>query len=98
MIAFTIYYAYSLCRKPRILAALILSLHILVCCALGGIISPLLSNIVLNELDWWLSNQWETIPTKHKYTQKNKYSALKKSKLKEFYFVRYSTFKNATHF
>ena len=24
----------------------------------GGIISPLLSNIVLNELDWWLSNQW----------------------------------------
>lgn len=29
----------------------------------GGIISPLLSNIVLNELDWWLSGQWETIPT-----------------------------------
>ena len=23
----------------------------------GGIISPLLSNIVLNELDWWISNQ-----------------------------------------
>ena len=23
----------------------------------GGIISPLLSNIVLNELDWWLSDQ-----------------------------------------
>ncbi|MGM2698565.1 reverse transcriptase domain-containing protein, partial [Bacillus cereus group sp. Bce037] len=26
----------------------------------GGIISPLLSNIVLNELDWWISSQWET--------------------------------------
>lgn len=26
----------------------------------GGIISPLLSNIVLNELDWWVSDQWET--------------------------------------
>ena len=26
----------------------------------GGIISPLLSLIVLNELDWWISNQWET--------------------------------------
>lgn len=26
----------------------------------GGILSPLLANIVLNELDWWISNQWET--------------------------------------
>lgn len=26
----------------------------------GGIISPLLSNVVLNELDWWISSQWET--------------------------------------
>ena len=25
----------------------------------GGIISPLLSNVVLNELDWWLASQWE---------------------------------------
>jgi len=23
----------------------------------GGILSPLLSNICLNELDWWISNQ-----------------------------------------
>ena len=29
----------------------------------GGILSPLLSNIVLNELDWWISNQWETFET-----------------------------------
>ena len=27
----------------------------------GGILSPLLSNIVLNELDWWISSQYETI-------------------------------------
>lgn len=26
----------------------------------GGILSPLLSNVVLNDLDWWVSNQWET--------------------------------------
>ena len=25
----------------------------------GGILSPLLSNIVLNELDWWIASQWE---------------------------------------
>ena len=25
----------------------------------GGIISPLLANIVLNELDWWISDQWQ---------------------------------------
>lgn len=25
----------------------------------GGILSPLLSNIVLNELDWWIAKQWE---------------------------------------
>ncbi|MBQ8681423.1 MAG: hypothetical protein IJ509_00720 [Bacilli bacterium] len=23
----------------------------------GGILSPLLANVVFNELDWWLSNQ-----------------------------------------
>lgn len=26
----------------------------------GGILSPLLANVVLNELDWWISDQWET--------------------------------------
>ena len=31
----------------------------------GGILSPLLSNIVLNELDWWVSNQWETFKSNH---------------------------------
>ena len=33
----------------------------------GGILSPLLSNIVLNELDWWVSSQWENMPTHYEY-------------------------------
>ncbi len=39
----------------------------------GGILSPLLSNVVLNDLDWWISNQWE----KHEYeTQVHKPSQI----------------------
>ena len=62
----------------------------------GGIISPLLSNVVLNELDWWLSDQWESMTTKHSYAvygydQSSKFRALQTaSNLKEFYFVRYA--------
>lgn len=57
----------------------------------GGIISPLLSNIALNELDWWLSDQWETFETKHYYNKSgNKFRALKETELKEFFFVRYA--------
>ena len=57
----------------------------------GGIISPLLSNIVLNELDWWISDQWETLETKHPYTaRESKYRAIRKSNLKEVYLVRYA--------
>jgi group II intron reverse transcriptase/maturase len=57
----------------------------------GGIISPLLSNIVLNELDWWLSDQWETFNTRYKYAHNSdRYEATKKSKLKEFFFIRYA--------
>lgn len=33
----------------------------------GGILSPLLSNIVLNELDWWISDQWESFTTRKNY-------------------------------
>ena len=29
----------------------------------GGILSPILSNIVLNELDWWIASQWEIFET-----------------------------------
>lgn len=68
----------------------------------GGIISPLLSNIVLNELDWWISDQWETFQTERNYRMyrnegsniridnSHKYRALKKSNLKEMYIVRYA--------
>ena len=66
----------------------------------GGIISPLLSNIVLNELDWWIASQWEEMPTRHEYQcsihengSLNKspiYSALRKTALKECYLVRYA--------
>lgn len=66
----------------------------------GGIISPLLSNIVLNELDWWISSQWETMPTHHKYkisvdkrgvaSNGGQLWALKHSNLKECRFVRYA--------
>jgi len=57
----------------------------------GGILSPLLSNIVLNELDWWVSNQWETFESIHPYkTNGSKIQALKKSNLKECYIVRYA--------
>lgn len=66
----------------------------------GGIISPLLSNIVLNELDWWVASQWETLPTKKVYKGKelktgtvdrsSTYRALRESNLKECYIVRYA--------
>jgi len=57
----------------------------------GGIISPLLSNIVLNELDWWISSKWETFETNHKYSGKSqKYRAIKGSNLKEIWLVRYA--------
>ena len=68
--------------------------------AQGGVISPLLANIVLNELDWWISSQWETMPTHNKYYQKvnysgtpdagNIYRALRTSGLKEMFIVRYA--------
>lgn len=66
----------------------------------GGILSPLLSNVVLNELDWWVASQWETLPTKHKYADKIKCGIQKRdvtsanlrraSNLKEMYMVRYA--------
>lgn len=57
----------------------------------GGILSPLLSNIVLNELDWWIANQWETIKTRNEFHNvSNKNRALRKSGLKEMYIVRYA--------
>ena len=58
----------------------------------GGILSPLLSNIVLNELDWWIQSQWVDIPTNYNYASKDsKMNMLKmNTKLKEMYIVRYA--------
>lgn len=57
----------------------------------GGILSPLLSNIVLNELDWWISSQWLTFKTTHEYSSNtHKYRSLKKSNLKEISIIRYA--------
>ena len=66
----------------------------------GGILSPLLSNIVLNELDWWVSSQWENMPTHYEYkhpvnkqgteVKSHTYRALRRSRLKEMYIVRYA--------
>ncbi|ELC8454572.1 group II intron reverse transcriptase/maturase [Clostridium perfringens] len=58
----------------------------------GGILSPLLSNIVLNELDWWIANQWSNFNTKYQYKRDtDKYTALRKrTNLKEIHLVRYA--------
>lgn len=66
----------------------------------GGILSPLLANIVLNELDWWIASQWERMPTKTKFKTRSNaqgteikshaYRALRRSRLKEVHAVRYA--------
>ena len=68
--------------------------------AQGGVISPLLSNIVLNELDWWIASQWQEMPTHYPYVHRfnsagseiksHTYRALRRSKLKEMHMVRYA--------
>lgn len=67
----------------------------------GGILSPLLSNIVLNELDWWIASQWEEMPPKHNkpFIRKDNGKVDKapifrayreRSNLKECHLVRYA--------
>lgn len=66
----------------------------------GGIISPLLANIVLNELDHWIDSQWIEHPITEKYSYKvnsngskdlgHAYRAMKTTGLKEMYIVRYA--------
>lgn len=70
----------------------------------GGILSPLLSNIVLNELDWCVASQWEMMPTRvgREYSKTDKKGNVvidrsqkwtmlrEKSELKEIYIVRYA--------
>jgi len=59
----------------------------------GGLCSPLFSNVVLNELDWWISDQWESFETSHPKIDKNNYKTRvirRASKLKECYIIRYA--------
>ena len=68
----------------------------------GGILSPLLANVVLNELDWWIASQWEQFPKVLKKPPKQQYSKdgrrnlgheyriMRKTQLKEMYIVRYA--------
>lgn len=68
----------------------------------GGIISPLLANIVLNELDWWVASQWEEHPVatsrgRHRIIGKTEvfdkshgYRLMKNTELKEMHIVRYA--------
>ncbi|MFC9449698.1 group II intron reverse transcriptase/maturase [Bacillus cereus] len=66
----------------------------------GGILSPLLANINLNEFDWWITNQWEdrllkelslTIKKGGHVDKYPHYSKMRKTTaLKEMYIVRYA--------
>lgn len=58
----------------------------------GGLLSPLLSNIVLSELDWWIADQWEYFKLKKQYSVRSyEYKIMqKKTSLKEVFIVRYA--------
>lgn len=57
----------------------------------GGILSPLLSNIVLNELDWWISSQYETVTFGGGKCKPESIATLKsKTNLKQVHIVRYA--------
>ena len=57
----------------------------------GGIISPLLANIVLNELDHWIESQWQYSPLCTRCSRPNNgYRTAKKTGLKEMFIVRYA--------
>lgn len=66
----------------------------------GGILSPLLANIVLNELDHWIDGQWLENPVTESYSSHvsksggpnkgNAYRAMKKTNLKEMRIIRYA--------
>lgn len=58
----------------------------------GAILSPLLSNVVLTDLDNWVTSQWEEFPSRHRYvSRRGMHAALRKNtKLKEMHIVRYA--------
>ena len=68
----------------------------------GGIISPLLANIVLNELDWWVDSQWQNHPLavargrnrkikeRIVFDKSHGYRMMRNTQLKEMHIVRYA--------
>lgn len=68
----------------------------------GGIISPLLANVVLNELDHWVESQWQENPIVYEKGKERKirnslvfdrshgYTVMRRTNLKEMYIVRYA--------
>jgi RNA-directed DNA polymerase len=63
----------------------------------GGILSPLLANVVLNEFDWWIASQWAEYKSSYQYaghkidgSKGAMYKALRKTNLKEMHIVRYA--------
>jgi RNA-directed DNA polymerase len=62
----------------------------------GGILSPLLANIVLNEFDWWIADQWAECKSHRRYAFNKSnggslgYATLRKTNLKEMHIVRYA--------
>lgn len=66
----------------------------------GGIISPLLANIVLNELDWHMESQWGENPLAYKwkggvapngtFSKGSSFREMRKTNLKEMHIIRYA--------
>jgi len=66
----------------------------------GGILSPLLANIVLNDLDKWIESQWQNHPVTNNYkkrvtangtTSSHAFRGMQETtKLKEMWIVRYA--------
>jgi RNA-directed DNA polymerase len=57
----------------------------------GGILSTILANVVLNDLDQWVAGQWELFPLSKNYKSKvGERYAKKRTNLKEGYLVRYA--------
>lgn len=58
----------------------------------GGIISPILANVYLHQMDKWITREWENKVTQNNYSSKrNQYQSLHKySNLKPAYLIRYA--------
>ncbi len=66
----------------------------------GGIISPLLANIVLNEFDWHMESQWGEFPLVHRLkggiakngtpSKGSAFREMRKTSLKELHVIRYA--------